>query len=79
MLTGFQVRAARAGINLKLSDLSTNTGISIASLKRMEKVGTFEFIHSKNNTISRLLEFYHACGIEFIETNGVVVKKLQLR
>lgn len=75
MLTGFQVRAARAGVNLKLKDLSDNTGIALATLKRMEKTEVFEFIQSKQSTIKKLLEFYNACGIYFEGVNGLVAKK----
>ncbi len=77
MITGFQIRAARAGINIKLKELSISTGISLPTLKRMEKIETFEFVQSNPSTIKKLLEFYQACGIEFLEANGVLVKKPQ--
>ena len=77
MVTGFQIRAARAGINIKLKELSINTGISLPTLKRMEKIETFEFVQSNPSTIKKLLEFYQACGIEFLEANGISVKKPQ--
>jgi transcriptional regulator with XRE-family HTH domain len=75
MLTGFQVRAARAGIRLTLSELSINTGISIATLKRMERVGQFDYICCNSKTIDKLNEFYRACGIEFSEENGLAINK----
>ena len=75
MLTGFQARAARAGVGITLSELSINTGISAATLKRMEKVGQFDFVSSNSKTIDKLLDFYRACGIEFTEENGLMINK----
>ena len=66
MLTGFQIRAARAGLNITAKDLAERSGVSLPTIQRFESVdGVPPSRSSKLLDVRAALE---AAGIEFIGT-----------
>ncbi len=66
MLTGFQIRAARAGLNITAKDLAERSGVSVPTIQRFESVdGVPPSRSSKLLDVRAALE---GAGIEFIGT-----------
>jgi DNA-binding transcriptional regulator YiaG len=66
MLTGFQIRAARAGLNMTAKELAERAGVSLPTIQRFESVeGVPPSRSSKLLDVKAALE---AAGIEFIGT-----------
>jgi transcriptional regulator with XRE-family HTH domain len=66
MLTSEQIRAARAMLRIEQKDLATRAGVSLETVKRIERApGIVSAYTSTLNLLQRALE---AAGIEF--TNG---------
>ena len=64
-ITSEQIRAARSMLRLTLEDLAQASGVSLATIQRMEKVGGINNTLSKNvQAVQRALE---AAGIVFFE------------
>lgn len=67
-ITPEQIRAARALLRMSQQDLSFQTGVSIATIKRMERgkgsmSGTYE-------NVTAVIDCLKARGVEFIPANG---------
>ncbi len=74
MITSDQVRAARAYLKWKQSDLATRSGLSEETIKRIEKLGG-PLISVNVSTIHAIVGAFTSAGIEFINTSdreGVV-------
>jgi transcriptional regulator with XRE-family HTH domain len=70
MLTGAQVRMARAALGWSIRDLSQKTGVSERTIKRLEQGGT-----TYTSTLSKIQRALEAEGLEFIpESRGAGVK-----
>ncbi len=68
ILTGEQLRAARAMVRLEQSDLASRAGISVETVKRLERtVGPVTAIVTTLEAVKVALE---AAGVEFIAENG---------
>jgi predicted transcriptional regulator len=69
MLTGFQIRAARAGLNITARDLADRAGVSLPTIQRFESVD--EVPPSRSSTLLEVQKALEAAGIEFLPGNGV--------
>ena len=65
-ITSEQIRAARAIIRLTVADLSTKSGVGIATIKRMEAAPGMPSAHVK--TLSQIQFTLEKMGVEFIGT-----------
>ena len=66
MLTGAQIRSARAALGWSLSDLATNSGVSLSTVRRAEAAAGLPNITAPN--MGTLKSCFEAAGIEFIGT-----------
>ena len=67
MLTAEQLRAARALIRWEQATVAERAGISIETVKRLEKMDG-PLMSTKSSTLHSLEEAFRAAGVEF--TNG---------
>lgn len=77
MITGYQIKAARALLGLSVDEFERLTGVSSATIRRIEKfAGT---PNSKAQTIGAIEEACVAEGVEFIvdHRRGVLVRDLK--
>ncbi len=66
MITGIQIRSARAALNWNIEQLAASSTISVRTIKRMEATsGVPTSTRANLNAIKNALE---AAGIEFIGT-----------
>ena len=66
MLTGFQIRAARAGLNITARELADRAGVSLPTIQRFESVDGVP--PSRSSTLLDVRAALEAAGIEFIGT-----------
>jgi predicted transcriptional regulator len=69
MLTGFQIRAARAGLNITARELANQAGVSLPTIQRFESVDGVP--PSRSSTLLDVQTALEAAGIEFLPGNGV--------
>lgn len=79
MITTFQLRAARAGIGLSLSELADKlkgAGLKVgrATLQRLEAGNAAEVPDALASTLQKIQTYYEGEGIEFLPGNGVRLK-----
>jgi transcriptional regulator with XRE-family HTH domain len=74
MLTGFQIRAARAGLNITARQLADQAGVSLPTIQRFEKVDGVP--PSRSSTLLDVQNALEAAGIEFLPGNGVRLREL---
>jgi predicted transcriptional regulator len=68
MLTSEQIRGARAMLRIEQRDLAEQSGASLETIKRIERIpGAVSAYTSTVDAIRRALE---AAGVEFIQENG---------
>lgn len=67
MIDGDQMRAARALIGWKQQELADRSGLSFATIQRMETQGTGKSSTDNVMSVQRALE---AGGVQFIPENG---------
>ncbi|KQO49976.1 helix-turn-helix domain-containing protein [Methylobacterium sp. Leaf85] len=67
MLTAEQLRAARALIRWEQATVADRAGISIETVKRLEKMDG-PLMSTKSSTLHAIEEAFRAAGVEF--TNG---------
>jgi len=67
MLTGDQIRAGRALVNVTQPELAKTTGLGLGTIQRMEKLGTGRSSVANVEAVQRALE---AAGVIFIPGNG---------
>lgn len=73
MVTAEQIRAARALLNWGQRDLAEAAKLSIPTIKRVE--ASRDAIHSTYATVLAIRAALEAAGIEFINDDGIGVKK----
>ena len=73
MLTGFQIRAARAGLNITARELADRAGVSLPTIQRFESVD--EVPPSRSSTLLDVQKALEAAGIEFLAGNGVRLRE----
>ena len=66
MITGGQIRAARAGLGLTGSELSKISGVSLRALSKIE--GFQGLPDARVSTLVKIKDSLEAAGIEFIGT-----------
>ncbi len=78
MISSEQIRAARALIRWSALDLAQNTGIGVATIRRIEMADGIPSSNAK--TLDQIQKTFEAAGIEFVGTPedspGVRLKKL---
>lgn len=67
-ITGLQIRAARAALNLSVRELAEQTGIGHATIVRYEAIDGIPTARKGN--LQTLKAAFEAAGIEFIETTS---------
>lgn len=68
MITSAQIRAARGLLNWSRKDLAEHSGVSFASMMRLE---SFEGVPSSNiKTLDAIKKAFEDEGVEFIGTPG---------
>ena len=68
MITGAQMRMARGYLRWSVKDLADRSGVSSATIKRMEEVDHMPNALSDN--LARIRSALDAAGVEFIPENG---------
>lgn len=63
MITPAQIRAARALVGWKQSDLATASGVSEISIKNIERGAT----DARSSTISAIQDAFRAAGVVFLD------------
>lgn len=66
MITGLQIRSARAALRLSIEELATLTGVSSRTIKRMESEDG-QPVSTRANLMA-IRTYFEAAGIEFIGT-----------
>jgi DNA-binding transcriptional regulator YiaG len=66
MLTGFQIRAARAGLRITAKELAERAGVSLPTIQRFETVDGVP--PSRSSTLLDVKAALEAAGVEFIGT-----------
>lgn len=69
MLSAEQLRAARALIRWDQATIADRAGVSIETIKRLEKMDG-PLMSTKTATLHVLEEAFKAAGVEFIPANG---------
>jgi predicted transcriptional regulator len=67
LISASQIKAGRALIDWSQTDLSEKSGLALATIKRMEKLGPGRSAHSNVEAVKNALE---AAGVIFIDANG---------
>jgi transcriptional regulator with XRE-family HTH domain len=66
MITGVQIRAARASLRWTIDELAEKSGLGVRTIKRFE---AFDGIPpSRTSTLAELKKTFETAGIEFIGT-----------
>ncbi|MGI3902260.1 MAG: helix-turn-helix domain-containing protein [Janthinobacterium lividum] len=68
MLTGEQLRAARAMLKVEQGELAEASGVSVETIKRLERMDGFLAANTK--TLDSLRRALEADGVIFIPENG---------
>jgi hypothetical protein len=64
MISSAQIRAARALLRWSANDLADNSGIGVATIRRLELEDGIPSSHTRTNTLIR--KSLEAAGVEFI-------------
>lgn len=68
LLTGEQIRAARALLRIEQRELAEAAGVSLETIKRLEKQrGT---VAANLSTVQAIRDAIRAAGVDLIEKNG---------
>ncbi|MCG8506829.1 MAG: transcriptional regulator [Sphingomonadales bacterium] len=67
-LTSDQIRAARATLRWDQADLTDKSGVSLATIKRLEKMTGV--VSANRVTIEAIVRAFEEAGIDFIDENG---------
>jgi len=70
MLTGEQIRAARAMLCWSQTDLANKSGVSVASIRRIEPQSGLPNAHAWS--LQRIKESFQAAGMAFFADKGRV-------
>ena len=66
MITGIQIRAARAVLRWSIKDLAAKSGVSVPTIFRLEQEDGIP--SSRSHTLADLKATFEKAGIEFIGT-----------
>lgn len=77
MISSAQIRAARALLRWSANDLAENSGIGVATIRRLELEDGIPSSHTRTNTLIR--KSLEAAGVEFIgspdDGPGVILRR----
>lgn len=73
MLTGFQIRVARAVLNLHIEEVSSAIGIHKSTLTRLELTPNLSFLSCNNKTSLLIKHFYEGKRINFPSFNTITM------
>jgi len=68
ILTGEQIRAARALARLEQSDLAAASGVSLDTIKRLERIRGP--VSANVSTVAAITKAFAAAGVDMIPENG---------
>lgn len=68
IVTGEQLRGARAMARIEQAELAQKAGVSVDTIKRLER--TVGQISANVNTMASVVRTLEAAGVEFIPENG---------
>ncbi|MFC0479383.1 helix-turn-helix domain-containing protein [Gellertiella hungarica] len=74
MISSEQVRAARALVRWDQSKLAAEAGVSVETIKRLEKMDG-PLLAATGTTLSKIQTALEAAGVEFIDGTGVKLKQ----
>jgi transcriptional regulator with XRE-family HTH domain len=66
MITGTQIRSARAALRWTIEELAEKSGLGVRTIKRFEQFDGFP--QSRTSTLVQLKTAFEAAGIDFIGT-----------
>ena len=69
MLTGAQMKAARALVGMEQKTLATRSGVSLPTIQRMET--SDGVVRGVIETLMKVMEALQAAGIEFINEGAI--------
>lgn len=69
MITSFQIRAARACLNISQAMVAHETEISTATINRLE-IAQENVDSAGLNTLKKLITFFEKNGVEFVSENS---------
>jgi predicted transcriptional regulator len=72
MLTSEQIRGARAMLRIEQRDLAEKAGVSLETVKRIER--TPGVVSAYVATVDKLRSALEAAGVEFLNGSGVKLK-----
>lgn len=67
MIDAVQLRAARAMLDWKTSDLAEKTGLTINAINKIER----ETVHGRRDTMEKIQRVFEEAGIEFLPDSGL--------
>ena len=70
-ITVFQLRAARAGLGLSMSELHRKTGVSRITLSKIERQTPNLPPSCSLTTVFHLRQFFESCGVSFEIPNKI--------
>ena len=69
IVSGNQLKAARALIGLEQSELAQEAGVSVNTIRNMESSGANP-VNGRTDTLNKILEALKTLGIIFVAENG---------
>lgn len=75
MITGRQIRAARSLLEWKADDLAKKAGLTRVTVSKIEA----DLVQPQEKTMASIIRAFDLHGVEFLEDEGVRVRKNQLR
>ncbi len=67
MIDPTQLRAARAMLNWKTTDLAKKTGLTVNTINSIER----EVVHGRKDTMDKIQSVFEEAGLEFLPDSGV--------
>src|SRR5271154_6814788 len=75
MITGRQIRAARGLLEWKAEDLARKSGLTRVTVSKIES----DLVQPQEKTLASIIAVFDKHGIEFLEDEGVKIRKQQIR
>jgi transcriptional regulator with XRE-family HTH domain len=75
MITGRQIRAARSLLEWKADDLARKAGLTRVTVSKIES----DHVQPQERTLASILSVFDKHGVEFLEDEGVKIRKQQIR
>ncbi|MDD2325699.1 MAG: helix-turn-helix transcriptional regulator [Alphaproteobacteria bacterium] len=75
MITGRQIRAARGLLEWKAEDLAKKAGTTRVTISKIES----DLVQPQEKTLTRILAAFDKHGVEFLEDEGVKIRKQNMR